>query len=34
MPTDELDSAEEALAVLQHVLHGIARRLVQADTVS
>ena len=24
MPTDELDSAEEALAVLQHVLHGIA----------
>jgi uncharacterized protein (TIGR03086 family) len=24
MPTDELDSAEESLAVLQHVLHGIA----------
>jgi uncharacterized protein (TIGR03086 family) len=24
-PTDELDSAEAALAVLQHVLHGIAK---------
>jgi uncharacterized protein (TIGR03086 family) len=25
MPTDELQSAEESLAVLQHVLHGIAK---------
>jgi uncharacterized protein (TIGR03086 family) len=25
MPTDELESAEESLAVLEHVLHGIAK---------
>jgi len=25
MPTDELESAEESLSVLQHVLHGIAK---------